>query len=187
MVHKNKEDAYPKLLAAVLEVCQKHEADKVLAHTVNYDLTNFLAKELGGKLSQRVYSYSKRDEKQRAVDSYVHSSDPCVLFAPSLERGIDLPNDLCSAIIICKVPYPSLGDKQISQRLYGTGAAGKLWYSCETIRALVQMTGRGMRHEDDYCESYILDSQFMDNIWRRSRQLIPEWWREAVHIRKDGL
>lgn len=42
------------------------------------------------------------------------------------------------------------------------------------------MTGRGMRSDDDFCESYILDTQFHNNIWRRYRGLLPSWWKEAV-------
>jgi Rad3-related DNA helicase len=42
------------------------------------------------------------------------------------------------------------------------------------------MTGRGMRSEDDYCESWILDKQFTDNIYKKNRQLLPSWWREAL-------
>lgn len=189
MTHRNKDIAYPKVCQAVRDVCKKHGTEKILVHTVNYELTALLDKYLQDNLEteQRILSYSRREDKQPTVDSYLHSEEPAVLLAPSLERGIDLPGNQCSAIIIAKVPYPSLGDKQVSQRLYGTGASGKLWYSCETIRAIVQMTGRGMRSAEDRCESYILDEQFVTNIWRRNRALLPSWWSEAVQIRKDQI
>jgi Rad3-related DNA helicase len=37
-----------------------------------------------------------------------------------------------------------------------------------------------MRSADDYCESYILDKNFLDNVWRRNRNLIPQWWADAL-------
>ena len=50
----------------------------------------------------------------------------------------------------------------------------------QTVRSLVQMTGRAMRHEDDTCEIYIIDAQFMENVWKKSKHLLPEWWKEAI-------
>lgn len=42
------------------------------------------------------------------------------------------------------------------------------------------MTGRGMRSIDDSCDSYILDRQFISNIWKKNQSLLPNWWKEAV-------
>jgi len=42
------------------------------------------------------------------------------------------------------------------------------------------MTGRGMRSESDYCASYILDTQFINSIYRKYRHLLPSWWKEAL-------
>jgi Rad3-related DNA helicase len=42
------------------------------------------------------------------------------------------------------------------------------------------MTGRGMRHELDMCETYILDSQFIKGVWRKNKHLLPSWWRDAL-------
>jgi hypothetical protein len=43
------------------------------------------------------------------------------------------------------------------------------------------MTGRGVRHPGDQCDTYILDAEFA-RLWRSpaARQLFPGWWREAV-------
>jgi Rad3-related DNA helicase len=87
--------------------------------------------------------------------------------------------------VICKVPFPNLGDKQISARLHSKG--GNLWYRVQAVRSIVQMSGRGMRHEDDYCETYILDSQFVSNLWKQSKQLFPNWWVEALRWNEGRL
>jgi Rad3-related DNA helicase len=98
-----------------------------------------------------------------------------VLLAPSLERGVDLPKDQCGVIIIAKVPYPSIGDKQVNTRLYST-PNGQLWFQVQTVRAIVQSTGRGMRSADDFCISYILDKQFA----KIPKELLPGYWKEAI-------
>lgn len=61
-----------------------------------------------------------------------------------------------------------------------------MWYAVQAIRTMVQMTGRGVRSADDWAVSYILDSQFMSNIWGKRRQLLPSWWVEALDMKSDN-
>jgi Rad3-related DNA helicase len=98
-----------------------------------------------------------------------------------LDRGVDLPDEQCRVVIIAKVPYPYLGDRQVNARLHSKG--GQVWYNVQTVRSIVQMTGRGVRHEDDWCVSYIIDSQF-NNLWSRGRGLFPLWWKEAMEWKR---
>lgn len=176
MSRKNRDNAYPQMAHGIRKALTRHEGDKILVHTVSYDLNNYLYGALR-KSTGNLITYSQAQDKQKAVDSFIHNSH-AVLLAPSLDRGIDLPQDNCRAIIICKIPFPSLGTKQISARLHTRG--GQLWYNVRTVRSLIQMTGRGMRSEDDSCTSYILDKQFITLIWRKNRQLLPQWWTEAL-------
>ena len=105
-----------------------------------------------------------------------------MLVASSMDRGIDLPDEACRVQIVLKVPYPSLGDKQVAERLYST-RDGKTWYAVEVARSILQMSGRGVRHVDDYCECVILDSSFVGwyGLWQR---LLPAWWRQAVRFER---
>jgi Rad3-related DNA helicase len=124
-----------------------------------------------------VFSYGRARDREQALDDFL-SHPRGIMVAPSFERGVDLQGDDCRVVIIVKIPYPTLADKQISARLRLPGGNG--WYSMNTVRTLVQMTGRAMRSEEDHCEIYLLDRQFMQNVWRKSRQLLPAWWREAL-------
>jgi ATP-dependent DNA helicase DinG len=174
MSRKNINGAYPLVREAVSKVLERHPDDRILVHTVSYDLTRYLQTNLR---NNRIVVYGSTEEKQKAIDIYLYTK-AAVLLAPSLDRGIDLPEDDCRVIVVAKIPFPSLGDKQISAKLYSKG--GQTWYNVKTIRSLVQMTGRGVRSESDYCESYILDKQFLDLIWRRNKHLLPKWWVEAL-------
>ena len=174
MSKKKLEASAAPVTAAVNKILATRDG-RILIHTVSYDLNKYIEQRL---IAVRpVFTYSSSAAKQRAIDGYLSHSD-AVLLAPSLDRGIDLPDDSCRHIVIPKIPFPNLGDKQISQRMYSKG--GSLWYAVKTIRTLVQMTGRGFRSEDDYCDSYVLDKQFLTNIWRKSKHLLPEWWKEAL-------
>jgi Rad3-related DNA helicase len=185
MSKKNKDHAYPILLQNLRAVLLKHPQDRVLVHTVSYALNTYIQTELSD-LSSRLVSYGASSEKQRAIDRYLYT-EGSVLLAPSLDRGIDLPGDDCRVIVVCKIPFPSLGDKQISAKLYAPGGKGKQWYAVKTVRSLVQMTGRGMRSPTDFCESYILDANFISNIWRRHKNLLPQWWKDAVDMKRPPL
>lgn len=178
MTRKTEDEARPLIAQAIQKVVAKHPDDKILIHTVSYNLNRFIEDVLRQSDQLfRVVTYNAAVEKQRAIDRYLAQSG-AVFLAPSLDRGIDLPGDDCRVIVVCKIPFPSLGDKQISARMHTKG--GQSWYAVRTIRSLVQMTGRGMRSADDYCESYILDKMFIESIWRRHRNLIPQWWADAL-------
>ena len=169
---------------------------RVLVHAVSYKLTRVIVGELlsgrprgvrrGLQPPQQgdgmeVLWYFEADERQRALDGFTRAGDENgkrVLVAPSLDRGVDLPGELCDAVIVAKLPYPSLGDKQVAARLYENG--GRVWYAVQVARSLLQMTGRGVRSEDDQCDTYILDKEF-ETWWRSSgRDLMPRWWKEAL-------
>ena len=104
--------------------------------------------------------------------------------ACSADRGVDLPDEYCRLIIVAKVPYPNLGDRMVSMRLHMRD--GQTWYTVETVRSVVQMAGRGVRHKEDYCRTVILDSQFADGLWYRAGALFPKWFREAVVWEKNS-
>jgi len=98
-----------------------------------------------------------------------------------MDRGVDLAQEACRVVVVMKVPFPNLGDRQTSERLRMND--GDAWYAVQTIRTLVQMTGRGVRSADDWCVSYILDRQFTHNTLRKHKFLLPVWWREALDTR----
>lgn len=171
---KNYETSIAPIAAAINKILSTRDG-RTLVHTVSYDLNKALNQRL--HQTRPVFTYASSAAKPQAIEGYLSHPDS-ILLAPSLDRGIDLPEDDCRHIIIPKIPFPSIGDKQVASRMYSKG--GRLWYSVKTIRSLVQMTGRGFRSEDDYCETYILDKTFLTNIWRQSKHLLPEWWKEAL-------
>lgn len=176
MVNSLREQEWPKLLMGVRRVMEKHPDERILVHTVSYQLAAYLREGLS---SNRVITYASGRERDMALMRYSRSRAG-VLLAPSMDRGVDLKDDLCRVVVVAKVPFPNLGDRQVSSRLRGPG--GQAWYNVQTVRTLVQMTGRGVRSESDWCRTYILDSQFLSNTWKKCKGLLPGWWREAVEV-----
>lgn len=176
--HKNKEAAWPQVVRAIDKIIADHPNDKGLIHTHSYELARYVYDN-----SEHKARLMQHDTLSRVteLERFKAESQPKVLISPSMERGTDLPGDMCRFIVVAKVPYPYLGDPQIARRLY-SASDGNLWYAVQTIRSIVQATGRGMRSADDYCESFILDEQF-GRLFSEYSSLFPQWWKEAL-VRK---
>jgi len=176
VTHKTKTEAYPEIVGAVDALLKRHSQDKVLVHAVNYELATYLRINLYA-LHHSVMDHG-RANRTSVLEEFKSYPYPAVLISPSMERGVDLPGDLCRVIIVAKVPYPDLSSPQVNRRLYGF-ADGSMWYARRAARSLVQMTGRATRFPGDWSISYILDEQF-GHLVSRSGGVFPSWWREAV-------
>lgn len=175
MTRDNTEEARPKMLVAVRGIMALYPTKRILVHTVSYDLANYLTSNL---TSRRIVTYTSARDRESAITQY-RSQPNAVLIASSLDRGVDFRHDDCRVVVVCKVPYPNRGDKQINARLYSKG--GEHWYNKQTVRTLIQMTGRGVRSIDDHCDNYILDSKFLD-LYRSNESLFYKWWRDALDM-----
>ena len=196
MSFKGKEEGYGKLIDAIVTIIGRHPDDRMLIHSTNYECTRELRQRLEVLPAElrvnstghprHIITYSESNQKEARLADFL-SNPAAIMIAPSMGRGVDLPGDACRVQIIAKVPFGNLRDKQISTRLYGTGREGKVWYAVNAIRTIVQMTGRAVRGPNDYAITYILDSQFVTNLWASNKRLFPEYWKEALEWRTKGL
>lgn len=100
-----------------------------------------------------------------------------ILVSPSVSTGYDFPGDECRWQIILKVPFPDSRGELMKARI----ATDNEYVNYLAVMELVQQAGRGMRGEDDWCETFILD----DNIgWfmfgkQGVKDLLPKWFLDA--------
>ena len=92
-----------------------------------------------------------------------------------MTEGVDLKGDLSKFQIICKVPYPYLGDPIVKKRMH----KHKGWYPLQTAKSIVQSCGRSVRNESDQAVTYILDSDW-HNFFRKNNQIFPEDFKKAI-------
>ena len=93
-------------------------------------------------------------------------------------EGIDLPYDACRWQIVSKVPWPYLGDPAVKY----LSEVDPEWYQWETIKTIIQASGRIVRSTDDYGSTFILDASFRRLYTdSKSRGLFPTWFMEAIH------
>lgn len=184
---KERANSWPRMIKACEKILTDNPNHRVMIHAVSYEQSEKIFKHLKHTFPGRWVVSHSRDSfsKKKALETY-EKNPGAVLISPSMARGADFKGDLCRVQIIIKVPFPYLGDKQISARLHGTHD-GQLWYSVQTIREIVQMTGRVIRSEDDWGSTWILDSQFM-SVWSKNSMLFPEWWRNCLKfVNLEGL
>ena len=98
-----------------------------------------------------------------------------IIIAPAMHEGLDLKDDLGRFQIICKVPYPSLGDKQVAARM----EIDPYFFNCKAAINLVQSYGRIHRHDADWGKTYILDSDFK-RFYEKTENILPGWFKEVI-------
>lgn len=166
--------ALPKLAKSINAILVKHPNDKILIHTVSYKVKNYLVEHLP---RGRVIAHAAADRAD-VLERFKKSQMPLVMLSPSMDRGVDLPDEQCRVVVIAKMPYPDLGDPQVNKRVYAS-RDGNRWYAHKTVSSIVQMAGRGVRSKDDYAITYVLDEQF-GKVYNENRSMFPPWFKEAV-------
>jgi Rad3-related DNA helicase len=83
-------------------------------------------------------------------------------------EGVDLKDNLSRFQIMCKVPFPFLGDAVVVKRM----EKNEKWYPYMTAKLIIQSLGRSIRNETDYAVSYILDSDW-NRFFNKNKNLFP--------------
>ncbi len=174
VINKEMQTALPKLTVAIKKILDDHLDDKILLHTVSYKIAKYLRENLH---SDRIMVHDISNRAQ-VLSNFKTSPRPMVLLSPSMDRGVDLPEEECRVVIVAKVPYPDLGDPQVNKRVYAS-RDGSHWYAHKAVSKIIQMSGRGVRSETDYAETFILDEQFR-RIFSENIGMFPKWFREAL-------
>ena len=92
-----------------------------------------------------------------------------------MSEGIDLKDHLSRFQIICKIPFPYLGDRRVMKKK----KIQPWWYPYQTAKIIVQALGRSIRSEEDYADSYILDSNWAFFL-KINRKYFPKWFLSAI-------
>lgn len=165
----------PKLVDEIANIMDAHPDQKGIIHAHTYRIAAFIAQKLPKKYKSRIITHTNAAEREAAYDKHCASKKPSVLLSPSMTEGVDLADDLSRWQIICKVPYPYLGDPQVKKRKDLDPA----WYDWRTTLTVVQAYGRSIRSKEDFAVTYVLDVDFK-NFLKRQKDRLPSWFKEAV-------
>lgn len=171
--YKNIEQLTPRLIEAIRAIMTHHGDQKGIIHGVSYKLCKALNEGLRG--TDRILFPSSSAEQRDVLDAHFKTKNPTVLLSPSMTEGIDLVGDLSRFQILVKMPYPSLGDPLVQQRML----LYQSYYAVQTGLTLVQAYGRSVRSATDSCITYILDGQF-ESFLQQNENVLPPWFVEAI-------
>lgn len=115
------------------------------------------------------------DEPRSDAKARFLSVSDAVLVSASAGTGHDFPDDACRWQVVLKAPYPDLSDPLIKARC----EADSGYMSVMMASALTQICGRNVRHEEDYGETFILDT-LACRAFDSGPSLFPDWLRARV-------
>ena len=165
------QDSLPRLKAAIEAILDEHKGQKGIIHCHTYRIANYLKSNIKSK---RLLTH-RSDNRDAILSKHIKSKSDTVLLSPSMTEGVDLKGDLSKFQIICKVPYPYLGDPIVKKRMN----KNKGWYALQTAKSIVQSCGRSVRNKTDQAVTYILDNDW-HNFYRRNASIFPEDFKKAI-------
>lgn len=153
---------------------------KGIIHTVSFDRARYLL-EHSRHAQLMLWNEPGRGKEstQSVVQRFKRSAAPAILVSPSVDTGYDFPFAQCEYQIIMKVPFLDTRNPISKARIASDDDYG-LYVAMQSI---IQMAGRGMRAQDDHCETLITDDQF---LWFYGKCLklgfVPAWFAPAVRL-----
>ena len=171
MGRKSIDSTLPKMVATIKELLEYHKDEKGIIHCHTYKIAKYISDNIK---DDRLLFHSS-DDRVDVLNFHIKSKDPTVLVSPSFTEGIDLTGKLSRFQIMVKLPFPFIGDNYVKEKM----SRVFLWYEWNTAKTIVQASGRSVRDYDDWCVSYILDSDFKW-FYERNKNLFPIWWSKSI-------
>ena len=171
MSSKSIDETLPRMVEAVKAILAQHKNEKGIIHCHSYKVANYIKRNVR---SSRLLIHNS-ENREAILEKHIKAKKASVLISPSMTEGVDLKGDLSRFQIICKVPYPYLGDKLVRKKMN----KWKWWYPLQTAKTIVQATGRSVRSNEDSAVTYILDSDF-EMFYNRNRAMFPSGFKESL-------
>ena len=158
----------------IKEILDMHKNEKGVIHTSSNEQAFWIIDQLRGYNLMFVGG----EDRNRTLKEFAESKENIILIGASIKDGVDFKGDLCRFQIVFKVPYPQLNEQVKYRR-----DLDPKWFYYQTVMALMQAYGRGIRDSDDYCVMYIIDSSFKQ-LFDYNRGFFNEYFAEAIQKKK---
>ena len=172
MSMKNINSTLPVMTKAIKEILKEHKDAKGIIHAHSIKVAKYLTQNI--KDPRLILAYGA--DREKMLEKHIQSKRPTVLISPSMSEGVDLKGDLSKFQVLCKVPFPYLGDKACRKKMN----KWKWWYDAQTVRTIVQSIGRSIRSENDEAITYILDADWK-RIKGKAKHMFPVDFFDNYH------
>lgn len=162
---------YSALVMKIDHIIKARQHLKGIIHTVSYARAHRIY-----QLSQQKALMFRPDSSntRRKVEEF-KKARAGVLISPAVTTGYDFPYDDCRFQIIVKLPFPDTSSTIMKARV----DSDKEYSPYLVMQELIQMVGRGMRAEDDWCETFVLDDNINWFVWN-NKQYAPPWFLDSI-------
>ena len=175
MSFKNIDKTLPVTVEMINSILSHHKDEKGIIHTHSIKISNYIKNNVSKKYRDRII-VAYGDTRDEMLKKHNNSKKPTVLLSPSMAEGVDLKGDLSKFQIICKIPFPYLGDKVVKKKM----AKWDWWYDVSTVRTIIQSIGRSIRSESDTAVTYILDGDWK-RLYNKSKNLLPKDFERSYY------
>lgn len=174
MNHKNGKMEERVWISKVDSIIRDRISTKGIIHTVSYFRRNLILEK--SKYREHMISHNS-DNTEVVVRNFKNRSAPAILVSPSMSTGWDFPDDECRWQIIIKLPFPDTRGAIVKAR----AKEDEEYLAYIVMQQLIQATGRGVRNELDYCETYIIDNN-IEWFLKKHKNLSVEWFHGAYKV-----
>lgn len=164
----------PRAIKKIRELLDKHHGQNGVIHTSSNEQAFWIMDQL----KEYPLRFVGGEDRNIVLKEFTQSKDNMVLIGASIKDGVDFKGDLCRFQIVFKIPYPQLNEQVKYRR-----DLDPKWFYYQTVMALMQAYGRGIRDMDDWCVMYIIDSSFRQ-LFDYNRGFFNEYFIEAVQKKK---
>jgi ATP-dependent DNA helicase DinG len=145
---------------------------KGIIHAVSYKRCDEILSR--SKHRARMLTHTRRDTATQ-VERFKRSRPGTIFISPAMTTGYDFPLDECEFQILVKIPFPDGRDPVTKARTIVDAE----YPAHLAMQELVQAVGRGMRSDDDRCETLVADAHALW-FFRKNKHLAPSWFMRAV-------
>lgn len=171
MSMNNINSTLPAMAETVGMLLKQHPNEKGIIHATNYKIAQYLKDNVR---TDRLLIHNS-ENRDSTLQAHISGNAPTVLLSPSMMEGVDLADDASRFQILCKVPFPFLGNTATKKRM----EKNPKWYDYQTAKSVIQAFGRSIRNERDHATSYILDSDWK-RFYVRNTSMFPSDFSKAL-------
>ena len=175
MSYKAIDKTLPQMVKMLEAIFENHKSEKGIVHTHSNKIAYYIKNNINRKFKRRIL-LAFGEDREKMLEKHKKSKEKTILISSSMSEGVDLKGNLSSFQVLCKVPFPFLGDKVVKKKMN----KWDWWYNTETIRTIIQSIGRSIRSEDDKAVTYILDGDWK-RIKSKSLGMLPSNFYENYH------
>lgn len=161
----------PKFINKIKQIMARHHGQRGIIHCHSFELSKILKYDVAD--DRFLFQDDFKGDKNAMLIAHSKRADS-VIVAPAMHEGFDLKDDLSRFQVLAKVPWPSMMDKVIKERM----ALDNRWYAWLCALKIVQSLGRSVRSKSDWAYSYIIDQGF-DGFMGRNGSMMPRYIKDA--------